>query len=75
MRQIIPHEHTGLAQAMMTGGPLLFSFVSTISFGRLLDGYRVSVTLSLLLALAALGTALCFFCVRRLRPAEGQTEI
>ena len=75
VRQIIPHEHTGLAQAMMTGGPLLFSFVSTIGFGRLLDGYRVSVTLSLLLALAALGTALCFFCVRRLRPAEGQTEI
>ena len=70
VRQIIPHEHTGLAQAMMLGGPMLFSFATTVGFGRLLDSSSVSVTLRLLLLIAALGTALCFFCVRRLRPLQ-----
>ncbi|MBR3237843.1 MAG: MFS transporter [Oscillospiraceae bacterium] len=70
VRETIPHRCTATAQGLMTGVPLFLSAATTVLFGSMLDGSSVSATLLLLLAAAALGTALCLAAVLRLRKAD-----
>jgi len=63
VRENITHNSTALAQSLMTGLPLLFSFISTVVFGFLLDKFSVSHVLPFTMLLAILGTAICLVCL------------
>lgn len=64
----LPHEHSATAQSCLSGMPLLFSFVTTIVFGWLLDRFPVPSCLLMLLLCSLVGTLICFVAIRRMRP-------
>ncbi|MBQ3211836.1 MAG: MFS transporter [Oscillospiraceae bacterium] len=71
VRENIPYNSTALAQSLMTGLPLLFSFISTVVFGFLLDKFSVSHVLPFTMLLAILGTAICLVCLlNRKKPRQ-----
>ena len=63
----LPHERTATGQSLLTGMPLLFSFISTISFGFLLDRHPVPACMLLLLLLSAAGTLICARCMKKMQ--------
>ncbi len=68
----LPHEHTATGQSCLNGMPLLFSFVTTVVFGFLLDRFPVSACMAALLLCSLAGTFVCALAIRRMeRGADG----
>ena len=58
--------------AVVNGMPLLFSFVTTVVFGFLLDRFPVSACMAALLLCSLAGTFVCALAIRRMeRGADG----
>lgn len=69
----LPHERTATGQSLLSGMPLLFSFVSTIVFGSLLDRYSVPSCMLLLLILSVAGTLVCARYIKKMQLPDRQT--